>query len=402
MGSEKRKKHIVMYIGSLCKGGAERVMSNLAEYFFSEGYKVTFVTTYVEDDEYDLPHAAWKVVPEGGNVTAISPRGQKRCLEVRDDDESIGRVFSALTSEESSGRIANVFKRVSKLRRIFKEQNPDIILSFLGKNNIMAICAGKKLGIPVVVSVRSNPSREYKGRGLKLGMKYFFPKAAGVVVQTTGARDYFNESIRKKCRILPNSIHPDFINGDVVPMKDRKKQIVSVGRLDENKNQILLINAFEEISKKYPDYELVIYGDGPSRKSFEKRAEEINANITFMGNVSGVSEYIKNAKVFVLTSKQEGMPNALIEAMSMGLACISTNCPCGGPFDIIKNGENGQLIEMGTDDEMKASLVKALDKYLSDEALMEKVSEEAVKVREDYSPGRINSMWKEYLDGLMK
>lgn len=401
------KKHIAMYIGSLNKGGAERVMVNLAEYFFGRGYHVTLITTYLADDEYEVPHGNWSLTEKDGFIKTevLNPDDELKYVYLKKENDGIDRVFTALMPDERGGRLANFKRRISKLRNTFKEINSDIILSFLGKNNVMAINAARGLGIPVVVSVRSNPSREYGSKGLDLSMNYLFPKAAGVVVQTTGAKEYFKDSIQKKCRILPNSIHPDFINKEIVPFENRTKTIVSVGRLDDNKNQILLIKAFAKIADKHSDYRLVIYGDGPSKNKFMDEAKSLgllDKNIFFMGNVSGVADKIKDSEIFVLSSKQEGMPNALIEAMALGLCCISTDCPCGGPKDLINSKENGILIPMGSDDAMVESLSNALSEVIADRELSKKMSEAAVSVRQEYSPDRINLMWEEYFEELMR
>ncbi|WP_026524661.1 glycosyltransferase [Butyrivibrio sp. MB2005] len=421
------KKHIAMYIGSLNKGGAERVMCNLAEYFYNAGYQVTLVTTYLADDEYEVADRKWEPVMEkdkadepGRLIKVLNMDEHIKTVRMKSSEEpGIDRVFTALMPDEKGKRVANFRNRVKKLRDTWKSLKPDLILSFLGKNNCMAIYSARGLGIPVVVSVRSNPSREYGSKGLNLAMNMLFPKAAGVVVQTTGAAEYFKDCIRKKCWILPNSINPSFMKGNIVPFSERKNTIVSVGRLDDNKNQILLIRAFGKIMDEFPDYRLVIYGDGPSRKKFEKEAAGIEAarsagtsgssddhtdgnRIVFMGNVSGVADKIRDAKIFVLTSKQEGMPNALIEAMSMGLACISTDCPCGGPRDLIRDGENGILIPMGEDSAMEDSLAKALRSLISDAKKCEAMADAALAVRKDYSPEKINSQWKEYFEGLMR
>ena len=392
-------KHIAMYIGSLVKGGAERVMCNLARYFYSEGYKVTLVTTYLADEEYDVSEGNWHRTPADGcsELEVLTPEDKPVKVWIDQKGDGIDRVFTALPINDRKGRISNFFKREQILRDTWKELKPDVILSFLGKNNIMAIKTAKGLGIPVVVSVRSNPSREYGSRSLDLSMRYYFPKAAGVVVQTTEAAEYFGDRVKKKT--LPNSIHPDFINRDIVPFDSRAKEIVTVGRLDDNKNQILLIKAFKEIEKEFPDYSVVIYGDGEKRKEFESQAPE---RVFFKGRVSDVPNLISGSEIFVLTSRQEGYPNALIEAMSLGLVSISTDCPCGGPRDLIDNGKNGILIPMASDDKMVKELADALRKVITDRELSKELSDNAAKVRDIYNPDIINAQWKDYLEQVMK
>ncbi len=407
----KEKKHIAMYIGSLGNGGAERVMSNLAEFFYSEGYDVTIVTTYYEDDGYELPHSLWKKAIDGLDSSkyapeeVITPQDELRIVYHLIDENASGirRVFTGLMPDEKKGRIYNFRARTRKLEETWRRIQPDLILSFIGKNNLMAIKTATKFGIPVIVSVRANPPMEYYTKTLVSAANKLFPKAAGVVLQTNGAAAFFDEKVREKCAVLPNSVSESFIDKTVVPFEDRSKTIVTVGRIDENKNQRLLIRAFAKLSNKYPDYKLLIIGDGNLKKILEEEALQQlgSSRCAFTGNIDNVPERIADARAFVLTSKEEGMPNALIEAMTLGLVGISTDCPCGGPRDIISDGEDGILIPMGTDAEMEEALVSALDKVMGDDNLASKMSENALKTRDRYNPERINGMWKEYFEKVM-
>jgi glycosyltransferase involved in cell wall biosynthesis len=391
-----------MYIGSLQKGGAERVMVNLADYFFDQGYKVTLVTTYLADDEYEVRHAAWKRVPAGAdravlvsntdeNPVWIDPEGGEK--------DGIGRVFSALLKSEQKGRVYNLQERKRKLERIWKELKPDVILSFIGKNNIMALSTATREDIKVVVSVRADPNMEYNTFARKTSVRATFGKAAGIVVQTTGARDWFPAFLQKKCVILPNSLNPSFIRKRYVGI--REKKIVMVGRLDANKNQAMVMEAFKEATKdKYSDYKLVIYGDGPDRLKLQNLAIslKIDSKVEFKGMVKHVAEHIEKASIYILASSQEGMPNSLIEAMSLGLACISTNCPCGGPADLIVDGINGLLVPVGDVNAMR----EAMEKLLGNEVLAESFGKAAMRIQEKYAPDVVNAKWKEYLDDIMQ
>ncbi|WP_035784201.1 glycosyltransferase [Butyrivibrio sp. MC2021] len=402
MQNEKTgKKHIAMYIGSLQKGGAERVMVNLADFFFESGYQVTLVTTYLAAEEYEVKHAAWKRVPAGAdnavlvadteeNPAWVDPEGGEK--------DGIKRVFSALLKSEQQGRIKNLSLRHRKLEEIWKELDPDLILSFIGKNNIMALSTATKEGYKVVVSVRADPDMEYDTTALKAGMLSTFGKAAGIVVQSKGARAKFPRFIQKKCIILPNAINPSFIRKRF--MGEREKRIVMVGRLDENKNQAMVMEAFAELKKEgYKDYKLIIYGDGPDRLKLQRLSAELrlDESLEFKGNVSHVAEHIEKAAIYVLASSQEGMPNSLIEAMSLGLPCISTDCPCGGPADLITNGVNGLLVPIKDKDAMKAAIKKLLD----DREYADKLGKNATAVQDLYNPEATYIQWKNYFDMLM-
>ena len=147
-------KKIAFYIGSLSMGGAERVIVNLAAYFHSCGYKVTIVTKEQDSDEYPVP-------------------------------EGVARILADITGDEiSSNRLVNLYRRIAKLRTIWKQLQPDYIVSFIKKNNFMAITSAAGLPIPVIVSVRSNPAREYPDKLTRLLVRVLFARAAGVVLQT--------------------------------------------------------------------------------------------------------------------------------------------------------------------------------------------------------------------------
>ncbi|MCR5178390.1 MAG: hypothetical protein K6C95_05345 [Lachnospiraceae bacterium] len=189
--------HVAMYIGSLTRGGAERVMVNLAEGLFARGWTVTLVTTYLGDDEYDVPHGCFRARPDADDklaepytdgksaaadadhikvaalgtddkpVTAEFAGGTDgkriRTYGVSGSSTYIGRVFSGISSAEAGSRFRAFMKRKNRLEEIWRDLRPDVILSFIGKNNIMALMTARKIHIPVIVSVRAVPELEYSG-----------------------------------------------------------------------------------------------------------------------------------------------------------------------------------------------------------------------------------------------
>lgn len=427
----KPVRHIVMYIGSLQKGGAERVMSNLAECFFQQGFKVTLVTTYVAENEYELRHAAWHICEPGAEKDSAEKNSTEKdkAEKVYTVDEKsivtiytgtaidgtadgIGRVVVTKAADDSraagtskvadtskkSGRLSRLYGRLKGLRTIWKQLDPDLILSFSGKNNIMAIITAFRLGIPVAVSVRSDPEREYPEGKIRFAMFMAFRQAACVILQTNAAMNSFPESIRKKACILPNSLNPDFIRP--VFEGNRSRNVISVGRLDDNKDQQLLLRAFAGAAKDHEEYRLIIYGDGPDRDKLEELAGKLGIaqKTEFMGNVSNIADKIFDAGIFVLSSRQEGMPNALIEAMALGIPCISTDCPCGGPADLITDGENGLLTPVGD----AAAMTKCLNQLMSEPDAADRMGRNASKVQKLYNPDIINARWQETLLSLMK
>ncbi|MBQ6887387.1 MAG: glycosyltransferase [Lachnospiraceae bacterium] len=362
------KKTIVFYISSLRKGGAERVIVNLAEHFHKSGYRVVIVTTRIAEREYEISE---------GIIRRISEPKEEML---------------------QSGRVGNFKTRFTTLRDIWKEEKPDLIVSFIGKNNMMAILTSVFLKIPVVVSVRGNPPSEYYTKGLKLAEEVLFKKAAGVVLQTRESVSFFPKAVQKKSVILPNPLNPVFIKPAFEGK--RKNQIVSVGILDENKNQAMLVRAFAQIIEEFPEMELVLYGEGEKRIELEALAKElkITEKVLMPGQCDKVQDTIDKARIFVLTSDTEGSPNAVIEAMSLGLAVVSTDCPCGGPAELIQNGENGLLVPVGNE----KALAEALRKILSSPELEEKLRRNAVQIQTTMEPEVVCKKWQQYLEEVMR
>lgn len=356
-------KKIVFYVNSLIKAGAQRVILNLTESLLKKGHQVTIVTTLVYETEYELP------------------KGAKRIIS--DIEES----------EVTSNRITNLKNRFMKLRNIWKSEKPDVIISFIGKNNFMAILTAWGMDIPVVTSVRGDPKEEYNSKIMGFLAKTLMGKATGLVLQTPDAKAYFPKWMHKKTVILDNPLNPEFI--EEYYAGERKKEIVSVGRIDSNKNQKLIIDAFYQITEEFPETSLVLYGDGEDR---EKLLEYVKRNpyserILMPGAVMNVKERIQKSKLFILSSNTEGMPNALMEALALGIPCISTDCPCGGPKMLMEGKENGILVPVGDSKKM----AEAMKIILQDEELWEKYSRNAYAITESLHPDKVNEKWEQYL-----
>ncbi len=387
---KKRIERIAFYIGDLGKGGAEHVIRNLAEYFHSQGVETYMVTKLKEEDEYEL-------------------------------SDGIERIIADITPEEEGGRLYNLTARIRKLKKIWKEIRPDIIVSFIRKNNLMALASAVPLKIPVVVSVRSTPEREFGSKIVRRLSFMMFKKAAGIVVLTSEAKEYFPDSLQDRITVMPNAIDRKFIElserkRDWYGLIDdkakedeliscmyakRKHEIITVGRIDDNKNQRMLVDAFAMVSDKHPDWTLHIYGDGEGRMDLVEHvvnlAPDISDRILFHGVTDNVASVMAGRAIFVLPSKMEGMLHALIEAMVMGMACISTDCPCGGPAELIKDGVNGLLVQV-TD---VSTMADDLDNLMSDESLRMMLGTQASKLIDKVHPDKVCEQWREYLEGLV-
>jgi len=250
------------------------------------------------------------------------------------------------------------------------------------------------INVPIIVSERCDPKTRYDTSKIrKWIMQKLYPKADGFVFQTEDAMNYYLDIIGDKGIVIPNAINEDFLRE---PYKGlRKKKIVSAGRFTDQKNFTLLIEAFAKVSQIHSEYELVIYGDGPQRDKLQSLTKKlgISEKVKFPGYVKNFGDHIIDASLFVLSSNFEGMPNALMEAMALGLPCISTDCPAGGPRYLIKNGENGYLVKVGDVEE----LVGVMDRVLNDTKLQLKISNNAKSIVGSLNPEKIYSQWENNL-----
>lgn len=357
------KKKIIFYIGSLARGGAERVLVNISEYLHKEDYEVIIVTKEREKNEYPVP-------------------------------DGIKRLDGDICGEEiTNNRIKNFFNRVKKLKNIWRKEKPDLIISFIKKNNLMAILSSRGLKIPVLVAVRSAAFREYPGI-YKYIARILFAKASGIIVQTPEQANYFGTKISRKAFILPNPIHPNFIGQAYGG--NRSDEIVAVGRMDDNKNHIMLVKAFSQIAEKFSSVKVIIYGEGDAKERVAQSIsdEGLEERVILAGHQTDIKEKIQHARIFALTSRVEGMPNAMIEAMALGLVPISTDFGGGGVHQLIQDGKNGFIIPV---DDVSA-LAEKLEGVLSDSELEEKMRSQAIKMCQRFEPDTVNKQWKDYIE----
>lgn len=274
-----------------------------------------------------------------------------------------------------------------------KKIKPDVIVSFLPEPCFISGHYRHKIGIPIIGSERGNPYYQFHNPIFRLLGNYYYGKADGFVFQTKGARDFFGNTVRRKSIIIGNPIRKEGIVHDST--KGRKKEIVAVGRNTPEKNYPLLIKAFSQVKKKHPDYILKIYGKYDTNDDIFKLIEQLNLSGTIFleGMVTDIKQKIVDASVYVLSSKSEGMPNALIEAMSIGLPVVATDCPSGGPKELIRHNENGLLVQ----NEDQEGLAEAINILIENPLLAEKLGAKAVEILQEYSEDRICSKWTDYI-----
>ena len=288
--------------------------------------------------------------------------------------------------------------RILQLRAIIKRKSPDVVLTMGVPLALYTIPALIGLRVKHVISERNDPAHFAGKKTTRIFSRFLMRFADGYVFQTKQAQAYYCNNIRKRSVVIHNPLYD-------VPQTEnerglKRNEIVSVGRLNKQKNQKLLISAFEDIHKVFPTFRLIIYGEGPERQNLEKYIKELNLDkyILLPGSVNDILDRIRDSYMFVMTSDFEGMPNALMEAMSIGLPCISTDCPCGGPFELIDDKKNGRLIPVGDKD----ALIKVTKEMIENNINAEEMGEEARKICETHSLNRICNEWRDYFVKVLK
>ncbi len=355
-------KTLMFYINSLNQGGAERVLLQLAERFAAAGYRAVFVTSFRSADEYPVPAGVERISMEQENLP--------------------------------QSRLKKNISRISTLRKLCREYKPEALIAFMAEPNFRAVLAGAGLPVKIIISVRNTPEKEYAGRLFGFVAKYILPMADGCVFQTEDARDYFPKKLRDKSAVIMNQVSRSFFDEAPAPVK---KDIYTVGRLNSQKNQAMLIRAFARLEGCKD--RLIIYGEGPLRAELESLIKSLGLEerVKLMGLSANIPADIKSAKIFVLPSDYEGMPNALLEAMALGLCCIATDCPCGGPRAVIEDGISGRLIPVGDE----AALADALQALLADEGTRNAMAKAAGARAEMFSPEAIFRQWQDYVEKII-
>lgn len=336
-------------------------MVNLAKFFSENGFDTTLVTSFRDKWEYPL-----------------APTVRRLTLE---------------ETEVKQSRVKRNLSRIKKLRDLCKSEKPDILVSFMEEPNFRAMVATRGLPVKTLVSVRNDPSKEYAGKLGWLVGKLLLPMADGCVFQTRDAQRWFPERLQKKSKIIYNAVKEDFYNVTRTPVRG---EIVTCGRLTEQKNHSMLIEAFAEVQKDYSFARLKIYGEGELRERLQKQIIQLHleGKAFLMGATNNVAEALRTADLFVLSSDYEGMPNALMEAMAVGVPCISTDCPCGGPKELLKGLEKETLVPIGNAIKLAGKIEEHLSGECSQYDMMRKFAQK-------FNPEIINMQWQKYVDSLL-
>lgn len=356
---------IAFYISHpLNDGGAERVVTNLANAFVSEGYSVTVITPYRANIEYQV-------------------------------DDRICRYY--IDEKVYSNRITRPISRIYRLRRYLKTHKIKVLFAFLDGAVNYSVLATRFSDVRVIVSERNDPRQYFKTIIQKLWIRTIYDLADAAVFQTPEAKSFFNISIQKRSKIIYNPVRDEFYTNNLEPIANR---IVTCGRYEPQKNHHMLIEAMKIAIRKYPDLKLSIYGTGALEEQLNDYIYEcgLRENVFIEGNALNVPNVLKRAEIFVLSSDFEGAPNALMEAMAMGVPSVSTDCPCGGPKMFFGNNENGLLVPVGD----SQAMAEAICKLHEDKQLQETFSIKGRIFAERFRMDNIFNEWKSIIGIALK
>ncbi|SMC79119.1 glycosyltransferase [Pedobacter nyackensis] len=355
---------VAFFIFHLRSGGAERVITTLANNFVNSNNEVKIYTVSEEASFYPL---------------------DEKVMHVK-----FGLRFLGVL------RKLNFINSLLSLYTNLKKDRPDVLISFIDKNNLMAIIACLMLKIPVIISERSNPEKYNHGKVLMLGFKLLYKKASLIALQTNAvAKSFYRLNIKlPEIAVLPNPLGSGFIDNNI--SINKKKVILSVGRLSQEKGHDILLKALTGI--KLEGWIVKIVGDGPLFRQYREYIDNhgLSEFVSLEGRKTNVVDYYDEAKIFVLPSRFEGFPNAIAEAMSRGCMVISSDCEYG-PSEIINQGVNGFLFPLEDAESLRTYINEACN---TDDAIG--ISNQALNTAMKYDADIISREWMNIIEKVAK
>lgn len=355
-GKQVKRTKIIFVANRLGGGGAERVLTLIAN-SLSKDYNVCILYYNSCANEYDIECSTKQICDE---------------------------------------KIKSNFKRILALRKVLKREKADVVISFEYFINIRAIVASLGLKHKLIVSERNDPNKLNSRKFAKVLRDILYNFSDALVCQTPDAKEYFSEKIQGKSFVVPNPI-----KGGLPLWKydNSRNEIINFCRLEKQKNIPLLIDAFNDFSHEFSNYTLHIYGEGKEQENIEqyinnkRLAEKVKIH-KFSENIHKIAS---ECRMFVLSSDYEGLSNSMLEAMSMGMPVICTDCPIGGAKMVIKNYENGILVPCND----RKAMSEAMSKIATNREFSENLSKNALHIREDLSLKNILDIWINILNRLL-
>lgn len=356
------QKHIAILITALGAGGAERVIALLAHHWVNRGHRISIITY----DNVDDP--IYHTLPQEVELHRLGTR------------VGIGYRGNA--------------KRLLRLRETLGQIEPDVLVSFLTKNNLLAALACLGRSTTLICSERNNPERQGGSKLWNLLLRCGYRRANYIVCQTNAIKRCFPPAVQDRLVVIYNPITRFERAAD----SDAKKMLCAVGRLTPQKGFVHLIDAFASIADHHPDWNLTIWGNGEIRARLEKQVRrlDLSERISLPGTTGNPGDWARDASIFVQASLYEGFGNALGEALASGLPTVATNCDFG-PAEMIRDGEDGLLVPVGD----VPALAEAVSRMISDRNLRESCAAAAKVAMTKFAPATILSQWDDLVDAAM-
>ncbi|RJG01287.1 glycosyltransferase family 4 protein [Noviherbaspirillum sedimenti] len=354
---------IILLTSSLALGGTERVVANLCNDLARRGDSVTLILTF-------------------------SGTG-KQFYQISEATEVI---YLANIVGVKKISILSYTQRLYALRQLVSQRSADVIVSFLPNVNVATILSTAFLGVPVIICERSYPAVFPRFHWLNLLRRFTYRFADMLTVQTESVADIFRRlcpGVKAVCTI-PNALPQEIASYRKTP-ESQRKILLSLGRLASEKQVDKLLDAFSAAAPEFHDWDLHIYGDGPLMMALEQHIESagLHTRVFLKGPTSRPWEVMACADAFVMLSQYEGFPNALLEAMGIGLPCIVFDCP-SGPREITRDGQDALLVPLND----YQALAAAMTKMMGDAQLRRCLGNQARdSVRRRFSHAHVMSLW---------
>jgi glycosyltransferase involved in cell wall biosynthesis len=377
-----------LVVSSMHGGGAERVVSLMANYWAGKGWPVTVLTLHhgPESLSYALdPRVKHQDMRFLKHVRHPIPNSSALL--------ALKATFDRCSAPERRTLLADLDLIVA-LRSALQRTRPDVVISLIDATNVRVLLAVEDLGVPVIVSERSDPYHNVLGEGMRRLRTRLYPRAAYLVAQTADMAAFFAAVMGDRGRVIHNPVvRPVTGSGRNANAKppDAAHLLVALGRLADEKGFSLLIRAFGQLASRHPSWCLEIWGIGPQRHALERLARTLglNGRVKLPGFAHRHGEVLARGDLFALPSLSEGFPNALCEAMACGLPVVSFNCS-SAIRQIIRDGIDGVIVPTIN----VRSLSAALDRLMSSAPERARLGARAVEVVERFAIDKTMAQWE--------
>jgi GalNAc-alpha-(1->4)-GalNAc-alpha-(1->3)-diNAcBac-PP-undecaprenol alpha-1,4-N-acetyl-D-galactosaminyltransferase len=353
---------VTLVIYALGAGGAERVMTIMANYWAVHGWRITLITLVDRDRPPFYP---------------LDPQIQLQQLNVAGTSTNLLESFQA------------GWQRIIALRAAIVASQPDVIISFMNTVNVLVLLAGWKLNIPTIVSEHIYPEFTDANKIWQFLMKWTYRYADRVTLLTQNALPFYPASQGYRSVVMPNPVLTPAPDPPTEPLVSTPT-VMAMGRLHPQKGFDLLLKAFAQVRTKHPDWHLTILGEGSMRTELEALRAQLGLVecVHLPGSVKNVNAHLRQAELFILPSRFEGFPMALCEAMACGLPVLAADC-LSGPSEIVRDGVDGILVPP----EDIEALAAGLDRLMGDRALRQQLAQAAPQVLDRFGLERVMGLW---------